>query len=182
MRTLALDLATNTGFAFNDDKGAFHCGTWSLDITKQDRKQRLNRRNDPRVTQLFNHVQVLHTMYNFDVLVIEDVEFQTYTLQCQLWSSLRAAAWLGAASVKFFEAVPVGTLKKFATGHGGATKSLMARALTRQDSRFLPIIGKESEVWFNPEPTRLEAVVIDDNAVDAVWLWKWAKNFLRMKP
>jgi Holliday junction resolvasome RuvABC endonuclease subunit len=174
MRTLALDLATNTGFAFNDDKGAFHCGTWSLDITKQDRKQRLNRRNDPRVTQLFNHVQVLHTMYNFDVLVIEDVEFQTYTLQCQLWSSLRAAAWLGAASVKFFEAVPVGTLKKFATGHGGATKQLMIRALYRTDPRFYKHSCDSMKAVY-------EGREIDDNAVDAVWLWKWAKNFLRMK-
>lgn len=183
MKILGLDLATSTGYAYNDDEDRFHCGSWLLATDselKAARKQRLNRRLDPRVTKLFQLIQGLHTLHNFDVIVFEDVQFSTYTLQCQLWSSLRAAIWLAPTTTKqpIFETVPVQTLKKFATGHGGATKTMMATALVISDSRFLAVKGEPELVYFNPEPTRLNSVVANDDAVDAVWLWKWAKQFL----
>jgi len=50
-------------------------------------------------------------------------------------------------------------LKKFATGHGGATKPMMESALRRKYPSF----------W-NP--------YMDDNAIDAAWLYLWAKQNL----
>lgn len=173
MRILGLDLATATGFAYNDDQDRFHCGTWQLSIQKSDRQMRLNRRNDPRVTELYQKVQVLHALHKFDVVIFEDVQFSSYTLQCQLWASLRAAAWLGATSAKMFEAVPVATLKKFATGHGSATKEMMVSALIRNDPRFA--VGPK------PDATVFKDHEIDHNAVDAVWLFKWAERIIRCK-
>jgi len=68
------------------------------------------------------------------------------------------------------ECVPVGTLKKFATGHGGATKAMMVKALVKSDTRFFAVD--------NPECAFYNTQVINDDAVDAVWLWKWAEQNL----
>lgn len=169
MKILALDLASNCGFAYNLGT-KFHCGTWEL-ATEQElkvaRKQRLNRRLDPRVTKLFTLVQGLQQLHEFNVITFEDVQFQSYTLQCQLWASLRGAMWTSAFKTNpVFDAVPVGTLKKFATGHGNATKYMMAEALIKKDPRFTPSPVIDT-VCFN-------GIIVDDNAVDATWLWKRA--------
>lgn len=181
MKILGLDLATSTGYAYNDDRGQFHCGSWLLATDaelKAARKQRLNRRLDPRVTKLFQLTQGLQSLHNFDVIVFEDVEFSSYTLQCQLWASFRAAIWLAPQTRKqpIFEAVPVQTLKKFATGHGGATKEMMCRALVKQDPCFSHHPASAEKLFYRT----LCGVnwTINDDAVDAVWLWKWAKQFL----
>jgi hypothetical protein len=158
MRILALDLGTHTGVACADGK-ACYASTWHLaksgEITNWG-KTRMDRRQDPRVPRLF---EMLKTFKGFDVVVFEDVEFQTYTQQCQLWSSLRAAVWMSFKSPTYLDCVPVGTLKKFATGSGAADKAAMAKALYTQF----------------PE---LKNNGYDDNAVDAVWLLKWAEVHL----
>jgi len=181
MRILALDLATRTGYAYTDYNGNFHCGTWLLATDKElktARQHRMNRRRDPRVVSLFNKVHGLHGAQIFDVIVIEDVEFSSYTLQCQLWASLRAAVWLAPVLIQIgnpiFEAVPVGTLKKFATGSGWADKSDMVRVLVRSDDRFAPATRMDRFFYGSD--------LLDDNAADAIWLWKWAqKNLSRIK-
>jgi hypothetical protein len=61
------------------------------------------------------------------------------------------------------DCVPVATLKKFATGHGGATKEMMATSLQKK----LPGLFEQK---------------LDDNAIDAVWLFKWAETFLTRIP
>lgn len=176
MKILALDLATNCGYAFNDGEG-YQCGTWLLATDKElkaARAQRLNRRLDPRVTKLFTLVEDLQKLHGFNVITFEDVEFATYTLQTQLWSSLRAAMWTGAFKHNpIFDAVPVATLKRFATGNGGATKEMMVRALYRDDPHFYKHPESPLKVLFNGRE-------LDDNAVDAIWLWKRAaKLFIR---
>lgn len=162
VKCLALDLATKTGFAFNNAPCEFQASTWELGTVKENKAasaERLNRRRDPRVVKLFDTLKC----YNADLVVFEDVEFRSSLYQMQLWSSLRAAAWL-AFPQAHFECVPVGTLKKFATGHGGATKQMMAKALWRQHPELAPIFPG-----------------LDDNAIDAIWLWLWArKNLARL--
>jgi hypothetical protein len=59
--------------------------------------------------------------------------------------------------------VATGVLKRFATGNGGATKEQMENALKRQ------------------HPTRW-TMGLDDNAVDAIWLWLWAQKNLSRTP
>lgn len=190
---LALDLATATGYAYNDIREAvptsnrFLAGTIRLqepdEITKA-RRLRMDRRCDVRVIRLFDWLRGLP--FEPDIVVFEDVQFQSYTQQCQLWSSLRAAVWLAFNHAPInIECVPVATLKKFATGHGGATKQMMCDALWRQyPDRFGPSQKKES-VWDffgmaagpSGSPQRL-----DDNAVDAIWLWLWARINLMRTP
>jgi Holliday junction resolvasome RuvABC endonuclease subunit len=161
MRILALDLGTHCGVAVEDtDKKSFYADTWHLaqsgEITGWG-KTRMNRRQDPRILRLTEKLEVFE---DFDVVVFEDVEFQTYTQQCQLWSSFRAAVWLAFQGPNtLLECVPVATLKKFATGSGAATKEMMAASLYREF----------------PE---LKNNGYDDNAVDAIWLLKWAKKHL----
>jgi hypothetical protein len=99
-----------------------------------------------------------------DVIVFEDVEFSTYTGQTQMWSALRSAVWLSdvgqedSHKVKLIECVPVSTLKKFATGHGGATKDMMEARLRREHPGVF--VGRKQKP--------------DDNEVDAVWIYQWA--------
>lgn len=132
----------------------------------------MTRRNDPRVGRLFSHLEPFRNWA--DVVIFEDVPFQTYTQQCQLWSSLRAAVWLAFDSpVTLMECVPVATLKRFATGHGGATKSMMMTAMVRKAPNRFAIHGVK-----NGDVETLKEIqtgrVVDDNAADAYHAWCWA--------
>lgn len=168
MNILALDIATKTGFAYNSAQG-FDAGTWVLSsekYLKSIRPSRMDRRNDPRVHSFCRFLEKVKRAFDIDVVVFEDVQFASSTMQVQLWASLRAVVWLAfppGESNTVLEAVPVGTLKKFATGSGAATKEMMAKYLKLQ----------------HPELYRDD---LDDNGVDATWLWLWAKERLgRMK-
>ncbi len=163
---LALDLGTKTGYAYNFNE-EFFAGTWTLATDKElkaIRQPRLDRRRDPRVITLFRTLaSEIGPWVRPEIVVFEDVQFASYTGQVQLWASLRAAVWLAFDAPVNIECVPVGTLKKFATGHGGATKDSMANYLKAQ----------------HPECYR---PALDDNAVDAAWLWIWAKERLCFQP
>jgi hypothetical protein len=163
IKTLALDLGTNTGYAYNSDT-TFYSGTWVHGTDKEIRawgKNRMRRRSDPRISRFYAKLIELKHTIPFDQVIFEDVEFNTYTYQCQLWSSYRAAIWL-AFPGEIIECVPVSTLKLFATGYGGADKSAMRRALDAKHP------GHRAGA--------------DDNEVDAIWLWQWAKtNLSRIK-
>jgi len=164
MRTiLAIDIGTNTGYAYNDEvRLQFPIGTWRLSTDaeiRQSGKTRMNRRRDPRVLRFRDYLKSVPWP---DIIVFEDVQFASSTYQVQLWSALRATIWLTFPD-NFIDCVPVGTLKKFATGSGSATKPMMAAALQR----------RYRSMW-TPH--------LDDNAVDAAWLWLWAeKNLSRAK-
>ena len=165
MNILTLDLGTHTGYALNHGEHFEH-GTWLLASAKEVTtwgKDRSRRRCDPRVIRLHATLVMLQDKYNFEHVVFEDVLFGSTTYQCQLWSSFRAAVWLGIPAARI-ECVPVGTLKKFATGHGGATKEMMAAALAR----------KHPEIHLTEDST--------DDTVDAIWLWYWSKQNLSRKP
>ena len=152
MNILALDLGTTTGYAYGSTEPPL--GHWILgserEITAWGRS-RLTRRQDPRVIRLF------HNLRNFkdaNLVVFEDVTFQTYTYQTQLWSSFRAAVWLAFPNT-LIDCVPVSTLKKFATGSAFADKKMMMNALLK----------------FSPGVNR---VTLTDDEADAAWLWHWA--------
>lgn len=159
MRILALDLGTKTGVAWN-------FGLWPGAATeilataaevKQWGKTRMTRRCDPRIERLYRFV--LATTTTAELVVFEDVEFSTYTKQTQLWASFRTAVWLASLTRGFvLECVPATTLKKFATGSGSADKAAMKRALFTQFPQTRP--------------------GLDDNAIDAMWILKWAEKNL----
>lgn len=157
MDILGIDLGTHTGFAYN--RGAtVSAGTWDLATDKEVRawgKQRLNRRNDPRIKRLCDRVAGLGT---FDAIIFEDVQFTSTTYQAHLWAGLRSSIWL-CGLCKHMDCVAVGTLKLFATGNGAADKDRMAHYLAAK----APVFG---------------SYTLDDNAVDAAWLWVWGQTNL----
>jgi hypothetical protein len=182
MNILALDLATNCGFAHNLES-ELSLGTWKLATPAEIRmwgQNRMTRRNDPRVGRLYNILSGLPSP--IDAVVMEDVQFMTYTQQCQLWSSLRAAVWL-AFDPSVCECVPVKTLKQFATGSGVATKEAMVAAAIRVGGgRFKGVSSKnKSGVWTRePENFWDESAkkTLDDNAADAYHIFRWAEQNL----
>jgi Holliday junction resolvasome RuvABC endonuclease subunit len=163
-RILALDLGTKTGYAITTNNRLV-AGTWTWGTAKlitEWGKSRLTRRSDPRVLNFFSTVRKTILNHNIEQVIFEDVQFASSTFQTQLWASFRAAVWCAASpSTVLVDCVPTGTLKKFATGHGGATKEMMAASLYK----FHP-------GWKNGK--------LDDNAIDALWLWYWADNHLRL--
>ncbi len=169
MKILALDPATKTGYCVGDIGTVPKAGTLTLatpvEITAF-RKRRMDRRQDPRPIRLYGMLGEM-CYGNFkapDIIIFEDVQFQSYTQQCQLWSSLRAAIWLFAHfhGVRMIDCLGVTKLKQFATGYGAADKDAMARALYKKHPVF-------------------KAQGLDDNGVDAAWLWLWAaETFKRM--
>jgi len=160
MNILALDFGTATGYCLGNGLEILDAGTWQLASKKEIpewRRLRWDRKKDPRISRLWELLwkRISHP----DWVVFEDVEFSSYTKQNQLWSSFRAVAWLRFPMARF-ECVPVGTLKKFATGSGNATKEMMRAALKRHTDYGSAAFGR------------------DDNAVDAIWVWLWAKQNL----
>lgn len=162
MNVIALDLGTTTGYACNVDDAHFY-GEILLATPKELREQtktRGNRRGDLRVERLFWWLRYSGTQWRPQVVVFEDVQFASSTYQTQLWSSLRTAVWLAFSrsySAPIIDCVPVQTLKKFATGAGGADKAAMIVA-----ARLAP--GK-----FDIRPK------LSDNEADALALHKWAQ-------
>jgi len=161
MDVLGLDLGTSTGYCYNRGDHIF-CGTWELATAKEITawgKDRKRRTGDPRIRRLCDNIASIDYL---DIVAYEDVQFGSTTFQTQLWSGLRSDVWL-CARAGITECVPVSTLKKFATGHGGATKEAMARALKRE----------HPQIW---------NCALDDNAVDSAWVWLWAtKTLIRTK-
>lgn len=172
MRILSLDLGTNTGWAVGQDGVLTDCGTWKLATAKEIAlagKNRMNRRLDPRVSELWKNL--LKTQFSgpsLDWVVFEDVEFTTHRMQAQLWPTWRAVVWMFALmhhNVKV-ECLGVKKLKLFGANHGGATKEMMAAALVKQDPRFVMEKGLVKDM--------VSGTLLTDDAVDAIFLLKWA--------
>lgn len=162
MNILALDLGTATGFAWNNGEEFIALTKiWATDKEISfNRKQRMDRRRDPRLVKFFESLRTF-CHGNVDLVVFEDVQFQSATMQTQLWASWRTAVWLAFPGT-LIDCVPVGTLKKFAC-NGGATKAQMSAALKRQ----------HPDLWCS---------AYDDNTIDAIWLWLWAQKNLSRTP
>lgn len=160
MNILALDYGTRTGYCYGSDPSKLDCGTWVLGTPKEIKswgKERLTRRCDPRVSRLAGFIRKFPLA---DYIVFEDVQFASSTYQVQLWSSLRAVVWMDYPPGTTFECVPVSTLKKFATGSGSADKSFMRTAFL---NRCVTLGIKNFDE-------------LDDNAIDAAFIWLWAKQ------
>lgn len=179
---LALDLGCSTGIAHTDEGLPDGFAPFTIDWNKlvkmpDARKRRMDRRADPRVLRFFEYLQSRVGL--FDIVIFEDVQFSETTMQTQLWSSFRTAVWLsfGGRSDCFVDCVPVGSLKKFATGAGNATKTDMARALMRRfPERFVkPPEGACKRITLFD---KLRNRPLTDDAVDATFLLLWARTYL----
>lgn len=129
MTILALDLGTKTGWATLRD-GAVESGTWVLAKPAQIKQQKLDNLHrccDLRFSRL---VSFIESKKPFDVCYYEHVDFASTTLQGHLWGGFHAIVTMLHPAVRVV-AVPVGTLKKVATGSGNADKDQMKAALAR---------------------------------------------------
>jgi hypothetical protein len=171
MRILALDLGTKTGWALADDdlrsSGTLRLAT-PLEI-KTQRGAGLDRCCDVRFNRLQDFVD---KQLPLGAIYFEDVEFQSYTFQTQLWAGFRTVISLYTPKVKLLRAIPVGTLKKFATGKGNADKSAMARALLQNKiyEATCPEKFKKGILVCERKSQR----PIDDNEADALHLLNYA--------
>lgn len=169
MRVLALDLGTKTGWAIADDD-LLVSGTWTL-VTDAKRKENIHfGKVDSRFATLQNNILGAGP---FGAIFYEDVQFCKTQLQAQLWGGLRAVVSLQEVGKTVIRGIPVGTLKKFATGKGNATKSQMAQALyTVGVGHFegapekMIKAGKFLVERSNQRP-------VDDNEVDAIHLLRY---------
>lgn len=163
---LSLDLGTKTGWAYRAKDGTVTAGLWVLQKPEETAAAALLRKDrtlDARIPLLYQRIKA-HWDEHYsdkgsnnpvDFLVFEDVQFSQYTMQTQLWSSLRAAVWLFCYNYGVpRDCCPTGTLKKAATGRGDANKYAMIDAATAQ------FPGVEFK--------------LDDNAADALNLLQWA--------
>lgn len=170
-RILTLDLGTKTGWAVGEETG-----TWALmspkEVTAQH-KLRFDRRLDARIPRLYDHIVKAHGTSPLDWIVFEDVLFASTTMQAHLWASLRATVWLAGHNLRVnVECLNTASLKLFATGHGGATKDMMAAWLVKKHSdKFYLESGAVKRVDSD--------AIIDDNSVDAVHLLYWAQKTLK---
>lgn len=167
MKILALDLGTHCGFA-HTCSDYLVSGTWhtaNKEELKRWKKERMDRRCDQRIIRFSSSLRLLSATFGRpDIVIFEDVEFMKGRLQVQLWSSFRAIVWdvFGGHPGINIECVPVQTLKVFSGAGAGATKERMEKFLRMR----APSVCKP---------------IMDDNEVDALWLYLWAqKNLGRM--
>lgn len=166
--SLALDFGTTTGYAVFSGCGKGEIavlGSWTL-LTPKEARKRVSgeaRAFDVRVLRLRACLRALAARIGEapQRVAFEDVQFATSTAQAQLWAALRAAAWMEFPHAEW-SCVANGTLKKFATGDGHADKAKMLRKLSKPLRRFVRFFSH------------------DDNAIDALWVGRWA-GFMEAK-
>jgi hypothetical protein len=165
---VGIDLGRKTGAAHITNHTGMGCCVEFL-TPAEERRQRSTQdfeEKDPRYAEaklwLSNYLNLICRDYDRVHVAFEMIQFATYRLQVQLWSTFRCALWdaiewnqkiHAACRIQLF-GVPVGTLKKFA-GKGDFNKEGMRRAALERG-----FISKTDT---------------DDNMIDAIWLAHWAK-------
>jgi len=149
---LALDLGTHTGWAAHSP-GVTVSGVWSF------QPQRFEG-GGMRYLRFARQLREAHkAVGGFDEVYFEEVRRHLGTTAAHVYGGLLAVltAWCEGEKIPY-RGVPVGTVKKHATGHGNASKSEMVRAARVRG-------------W-NPA---------DDNEADALWILDWALNEREVK-
>lgn len=186
MNILALDLGTKCGWAYRSTLMGNQwtdSGTWKLSDPKSVKLARAegwDRRCDGRFNTLCFNIQQVIERQSIQAVVFEDVLFSETTLQTQLWATFRAAIWAvrrwhpvaevrGLPDYGMFhiDCLNTSSLKKFATGHGKATKLMMSAHLVRKYPGKYRKVAKPTETCFIE---RLDGTKVDDNEVDALHL------------
>jgi Holliday junction resolvasome RuvABC endonuclease subunit len=175
MKILALDLGTKTGYA-TVIPGDHKVGTWELvsdKTVKASRSMRWDRRLDLRAAALWRNLMGINGWAGgLDWILFEDVRFGKSLAQVQLWSSFRGIVWAFAEQHGLkIDCLETGKLKIHATGSGAADKPAMARALV---ARWPDQYSLEKGLV----KRRKCGTLLDDNAVDALWLLAWGHKIL----
>ena len=139
---LALDLGTTMGWAMRQD-GKVSSGSVNFRPTHFDS-------TNSRYTKFRRWLDMNHCS-TFDDVVYEAVRRHNGTIAGQTYGGFMATlqTWCDAVGLPY-EGVPVGTIKKFATGNGNASKVSMVAAMKERGHKPL-----------------------DDNEADALALLYW---------
>jgi Holliday junction resolvasome RuvABC endonuclease subunit len=143
---LALDLGTNTGWAVRPHAGPITSGTVSFRPSRYDGGGMRYLRFHGWLDQLVTDVDGLSAVH------FEEVRRHAGTDAAHVYGGLLATltAWCEQRSIAY-QGVPVGTIKRFATGKGNADKAAMLAAMRARG--------------FSPT---------DDNEADALAILLWA--------
>lgn len=122
MNLLALDLGTTTGFALATG-GAITSGTW---------KHKGNNRYEGggmRYLRFRSNLAEIHVKFPITAIWFEEVRRHAGTDAAHVYGGMLATltAWCEENDIPY-EGVPVGSIKKFATGKGNADKAAMIAA------------------------------------------------------
>jgi hypothetical protein len=167
LKTLLLDLGTDTGWALLQEEILVSSGTLCLATDEElelQRREGRERTLDIRFARLYGFITE-HVRNGVGRVVFEDVEFVSTRMQTQLWASLRTAIWAAALmhpELRVF-GLPVATLKEFAAGDGHAQKLQMAQALASRRPECYRLL---------PDGRLLtpDGHLADHNEIDAIWL------------
>jgi Holliday junction resolvasome RuvABC endonuclease subunit len=123
MNILALDLGTTTGFALSPDKGALISGTWVLKPSRFEG-------GGMRFLRFRGFLEEANDNCPFNKVVFEEVRRHAGTDAAHVYGGLMATltAWCEENEIPY-EGVPVGTIKKYVTGKGNASKDEVIAAL-----------------------------------------------------
>lgn len=141
MNILTLDLGTRTGFCAGS-KGVHTSGVWNLKPGRFDS-------HSMRLVKFIAALNEMHAAYKFERLYFEEVRRHTGVDAAHWYGAFwgQVTKWADENGIPY-EGVPVGSIKKFWTGNGGASKALMIE-----------------------EALRRGYVTDDDNEVDAIALF-----------
>lgn len=143
---LALDLGTTTGWAIRSKHGEFTSGTVSFRPSRYEGGGIRYLRFRSWLDELTHYVDAFATVY------FEEVRRHAGTDAAHVYGGLLATltAWCEQREIAY-QGVPVGTIKRFATGKGNADKAAMIAAVRQRG--------------FTPA---------DDNEADAIAILLWA--------
>ena len=143
MKILALDLATKTGYACNEPQVS---GVENFAVRREESPGMRFVRFNAWLTEMVETIEP-------DLIVYEQAHHRggpaTAVAEGLIAHTLRICAGYGIEH----STCHTGTLKKFATGKGNASKKIMMEAFRDKFNR----------------------IPIDDNEADACWLLEWAK-------
>jgi Holliday junction resolvasome RuvABC endonuclease subunit len=141
---LALDLGTTTGWALSSN-GEIQSGTISFKDTRFDSK-------DSRFTKFFRWLQNKKAHYDIESIVYECVTMlPKSSASAHCYGGFMGAVQMFGDKYEIpYEGVPVGTIKKYISGKGNASKEDVIREVT--------LLGHQPK---------------DDNEADALALLYW---------
>lgn len=120
-RILALDLGNKTGFAVKID-GEINSGMQDFSPRRWDG-------GGMRFLRFRRWLEEIHLSTSFKEVYYEEVRRHRGTDAAHVYGGLQGVltAWCEENKIPY-EAIPVGTIKKWATGHGGCNKQAMIDA------------------------------------------------------
>ena len=149
MRVIGLDFGSTTGFGIIENGELSRYGALDFSDKKQNRNYKL-------YSWLMNHIE------NGEIVAVahERVDFLKGKNWRQIYYGFAAVCEVvaGEAGIRY-ESVPVGTLKKYATGKGNSHKNKMVSTVNEKHS--LALLKKQHDV------------------ADAIWVADWCWNEIK---